>query len=305
MTENYSNALVKSGVGVESASYGTAATSFAMPGVLQENTFNVSNVVVKSRSQNGSRDATRLDVIQQLRKGKLTWKVIDGTMFLAAYGSISTSGAGSPYTHTFTTGSSIPSFSTYKEIAGRGGLSDHIRIFKGCKINKFTLKCQEGGHLMAEAECLSNDDENSTSKAVTTSTTAPYRFSDITSGNVSMDGEDVKIVSYEHSRDNKLTEEQEGETIAEPSPQEADDTLKSTVKMKSTTVETLKRNKSEFDYIIKWAKSTDLYIQLTHRVVIRDAPIDTGVEGEIEIPIEFDVKNTTVEIKDSNSSYTL
>lgn len=299
----FTNALVKTGV-KEEATYGTAPASFDWVGLVQENTLDSEKVIENSRSQNGDRQTTQLDIMQTLYSGKLSHKVQDGSMFLAAMGSLSTSGAG-PYVHTFSTGQSLISFSVFKEIIGRSPQASKIQIFKGNKINKFTLKAQEKGILMADTEVKGNGVETTTTKAITASTSALFRFADLVNSKISINGNDVRVIGFEWSRTNTLSEDQDGDTIAEPNAQEAVDTLSATLRLEDDIVPALKDAGTEHDVIIIFDKGASNKIQITATGIIKTCPVETGVEGGIEVKVDWEIKSSELEVTDSNVTWTL
>ena len=102
------------------------------------------------------------------------------------------------------------------------------------------------------------------------------------------------------SRENNLSDEQEGENRAEPNANEVVDTLSATLKLKDDTISALKTAKTEHNTIIKFTKSANRYIQLTTTGIIKTAPEDTGVEGPIEVKVEWEIKHSEVEIKEGS-----
>ena len=301
--DNYTNALTKTGVALEST-YGTAASTFKWLNI-QSNGIKQTNVFERGRAQHNSREPLSNDLTQKLYRGPINWKVQDGTMLLAAFGSLSTTGASTPYTHEFTTGDTLKPVTVYKQITGRGTLSGIFERFIGGKVNKLTLECSEKGFLMATSDMWFSDKDSTSEKSITSSTVTPFRFADISKGEVDVNsGTKVKLISYKYERDNKLSEEQEGETIAEPQAQELEETLTSTVKMSGTDLKTLQENGTEFPFVIKFERGTDDYIELTHTVKISGgADPETAVTGAVETEVTFQVLKTSVEVKDSNATY--
>jgi len=301
MTCKYTASLSKTGAALES-SYNTAPVSFSWFGKTQSHEVNQSNQTQLNRTQDLSRETHSIDVLQKKFAGTTMWRVQDGTFFLAAFGTLNTTGAG-PYTHTFTTGDDLVSYSMYHEKKGRGTQSDIIEVATGCKTNEFKLSCQEGGYLEAENGLIAKDKATTTQKVFTSSTTTPFRFADIVGGKVTVDGNDLKITSYEYTRTNNLSDEQEGELIYEPCPMELTEALSLGFKLQGTSARAPFIAGTEVPVVIAWTRGSDT-LTMTHQVVFKEHPEPTGVEGEIEVSATADVRTTTAVLVDSNATYT-
>lgn len=300
----YTSSLTKTGVGVEST-YGTAATSFIWPGNVQMFSLIPSNVTMVNRSQNVNREAHSVDVLQKLYRGGIKWRVQNGAMFYACYGSKVTTGTGTPYTHTFTVGEDLPSFSAYNHKAGRGAQSDINDIYTGCKVNKLTLSCSEQGYLEAETDNLSNGKASTTDKTITSISTTAFRFADITNSAAIVDGNSVKIVGFKYTLENKLTDEQEGDSIAEPNAQEAVQTLEITFKLSDEVVRDAIAAGAEIEVSIPFVRGANDTLTLTCQCTPKEAPESPGVEGPIEVTASFDVRTSTLVVVNSTAAYTI
>lgn len=302
--DTYTNALTSSGASVEST-YGTASTGTYSYLPVQKNGLKQTNVLEKARNQDNTREVSSLEILQKLHRGPYVFRVIDGTYFKSSFGSLASVNDGGTYTHTFTTGNDLPSSSIYKQITGRGAISGIFEIYKGVKVDKMTLECQEQGFLLCTNDVLSSGKETATQKNITVGSAVPFKFSDIPKAEVDVNtGTKLKITSYKYTRSNNLSDEQEGDSIAEPQPQELDETLVIGAKMRGTALKTLQENGTEFPLIIEFEKSATNKIEITHTVKIKDgADAETEVSGEIENDINFEVKSTTLKVINSTASY--
>jgi hypothetical protein len=299
----YTASLTKTGIEVETV-YGTAATAFLWPGNVQNFSLIPSNVTQMNRSQNVNRETHSVDVLQKLYRGAIRWRVQTGIFFLAAFGTLVTTGTG-PYTHTFTTGDELPSFSAYHQKKGRGAQTTLDEIYTGCKSNKLTLECSEQGYLEAEHDVMSNGKAAAGGdKAVTALSTTAFRFADITASEAIVGGTGVKIVGFKYDRDNKLTDEQCEDSIAEPNAQELVEALEVTFKMTDEVVRDALAAGVEIEISIPFVRGADT-LTLVCQCVPKDAPEDTGVEGPIETTAAFDVRTTTLIVVNSVATYTI
>lgn len=303
----YSNALVKTGVQLEDVSYGVAPVSGTPEYLMfQQNSITEENVNELSRSQNGGREVTQIDLIQKLYRGNLNWKVQNGKMLLAAFGDIATTGSG-PYEHTFSVSAdgTLPSFSTFREMLGRGTSTDKIEWFTGCKVNTLTLDFSEKGMLMATAEVLANGRETTTTKTITGDTTVPFRFADIANASMTVDGTPVRILSGNYKLLNNLSEQQEDETIAEPCAQEAAHELTTTLRLVGDEIKDRLEAADEVEVRIKFDRGTDDDLEIVAQAVNSKTPIDTAVEGPLELQVTWDVRTALIIVNNSVTTYTL
>ena len=305
MANKFTASLTKTGANVES-SYNTAPGTTVWFGKTQNFDVNQQNVTEMNRTQDLNREVHSIDLIQKKFAGPVMYRVQGGDFFLSAFGSLSTTGPVSGvYTHTFTTGNSLPSYTLYHQKIGRGGESDIIHETTGCKTNEFALTCSEGGFLEATNTVLAKDRNNSASeKTFTTSSVKSFRFSDIVNGEVTVDGNPVKITGYDYTRANTLSDEQEGELIAEPCAQELTETGTLTFDLRNDNAATPFRTGVEVPVVIRFTRGTDDYIELTHQVVFTDHPEPTGVEGMITVAAVMMIRSTTVVIKNTTATYT-
>jgi len=302
MTCKFTASLTKTLANVE-GTYGTAPTSYLWFGKTQNWDIQESKVTIMNRTQDLSREVSAIDIIQTLYQGPVMWRVQDASFFLAAFGTLVTTGSG-PYTHTFTTGDTIPSYSVYHEKKGRGSVSSIIEETTGCKTNEFKLSCSEGGYLEAENAVIGNGRATVAQKTASASTTTPYRFGDISGGKVTVNGNDLKITNYEYTRNNTLSQEQLGETIDEPCPQELTEALNLGFKLASDSARTPFKAGTEVPVVITWARGTES-LTITHQVVFNAHPEPTPVEGEIDVASVAEVRSTTiVEVNATNATYT-
>ena len=302
MVNFYTNSLTKSGAQEEST-YGTAAVSFSWFGLTQSFNVNQSNETIKNRTQNLSRETFSVDVLKQMFNGTVSWRVQDATFLLAAFGTLNTSGAG-PYTHTFTTGDSLISYTLYNETKGRGGASDIVDTYQGCKTNEFKLSVSEGEYLMAENNIMSNGKTSSvTPVAITASTEKGFKYADIVNGEITVDSTALKVNSYEYTRNNTLSEEQSGLTISEPCAQELDENLTLNMKLSGAQIATLINTGAEVPVVLLLTRGTHTF-QVTHQVVFKEAPGERGTEGVIDVSVTADVRSTTIVVVNDTVTYT-
>lgn len=302
MTSKYTASLTRTLANVEST-YNTAPASYLWFGKTQNWDIQESKVTQLNRTQDLSREVSAIDVIQKTFQGPVMWRVQDGSFFLAAFGTLQTTGTG-PWTHTFTTGDDLVSYSVYHEKKGRGAVSDLIEETTGCKTNEFKLTCTEGGYLEAENAVIGKDRATVAQKSATSLTTTPFRFTDISGGKVTVNAVDLKITNYEYTRNNNLSTEQEDDTISEPCPQELTENLNLGFKLSGTAARSPFKSGTEVPVVIVWTRGSET-LTITHQVVFNDHPEPTGVEGEIDVSAVAEVRSTTAVLVDSvNSTYT-
>jgi len=243
----------------------------------------------------------------------------NGVPIWAAMGASST-GAGPPYTHTITAGTTVPSFTIYHERTGTA--TDWVTLFTGCKVAGLTLTCsEEQKYLIGRMDWIAQkaqdpnlDGTNATLTAdpalPATATTDPYKFAGMTRtfNGASIDG----LISMEltispdlspiraHKWDSgtytgqwlyKLLESprKKYHLKMELSP-DSDDLWDSGVA--STVTD---------DVVFKWTKSTNDYIQIT----CTDCPITypeltTPEVGTSLVNVyELEPRSLSIEVKDS------
>ena len=181
MTDFYTNSLSVSAVGLETT-YGTPPGTYSWFGVTQNFSVVPANETIKNRTQNLNRETFSIDILKQNYTGEVSWRVQDGSFFLAAFGTLNTVDNGDgTYTHTFDTGDSLLSYSLYNQLKGRGTQTDIIDVYTGCKTDEFKLSVSESEYLMATNTVLSNGKvDDSSSVIVTASIVKAYRFADAT-----------------------------------------------------------------------------------------------------------------------------
>lgn len=284
----------------------TVATSYVWPGKTQQ--FNIvdQNVVVKNRTQNLSREAHSIDRQRVLCRGNHNLEVQNGIFLKSVFGTVNRTGSSAPYTHTFTTGNTLPNLSFYHEKLNDSDNLSVRDIYTGAKINSMNLTCSEGGYLIMENDVWAIKYlDNQTAKSITASAVTPFRFADIVNGEVSVNSVNHKIMSYQYTRGNNLIDEQAGEYSSEFDPQQLDETLTLGVRMRKTELRALRRSAAEVPIVIRWQRGANDYIQLTHTGKIVTAPEDTGVEGTIDVSISFEIRTTTAVVVDSTATYNI
>lgn len=296
----YANPLVKTGVEKE-VTWNTAADGTPDFLMIQQNSITESNVLESSRVQDGGREPTQVDLIQKLFRGNLVWKVQDALLLLSSFGKVTTTGAG-PYVHTFEVEKTIPSYSIFQELIGRGTSSDEINYFTGCKNNSLTLDFAEKGILMATADVIAAGRSTATTKTITGDITTPFRFADIIAAEMTIDGNAVRLLSGQYKLLNNLSEQQAGETIAEQCPQQASHELTTTVRLSGTEVLARLRAADEVPVIILFTRGADLF-KITAQATLREGPIDTGIEGPIETQLAWEVRTASIEVTNSVATY--
>jgi hypothetical protein len=243
----------------------------------------------------------------------------NGIPIWAALGSSST-GAGPPYTHTITAGTSLPSFTIYHERTGTA--TDWVTLFTGCKVAGLTLSCSEEqkyliGRMDWIAQKAVDPNLDGTNATLTndpalpaTATTAPYKFSGMTRtyNAVSIDGlvgMELQIIPdltpiRAHKWDSgtytgqwlyDLLEDarRKYKLVLQVTP-DSDDLWDSGVAQTLTD-----------DFVFKWTKSTDDYIEIT----CTDCPItypelQTPEVGDSLVDVyECEPRSVTVSVKDA------
>jgi len=90
----------------------------------------------------------RINAMGKISKCDMTYQTL-GMFWYAARGAKASTGAG-PYTHTYTTDTSLPFF-TAEPIRGTAA---NTTLARGCTLNKLTLSMEEGGPLKADMDWL-------------------------------------------------------------------------------------------------------------------------------------------------------
>ena len=301
MVCNFTASLTKTGAGVEGVAYGTAAASIGWAGKTQNLDIKQTNETELNRTQDLSREVHSIDVLQKKFAGTHMFRVQDGAFLLAGFGTLNTTGV-DPYTHTFITGDTLPSFTLYHEKKGRG-VADLIENNLGCKVNEMKMSCSEGGYLEIENSIIAKDRATSSQEVFTSDSTTPFRFADISGSKCTVDASDLKLTSYEYTRSNNLSEEQEDSLIAEPCPQELTEGLNLGFKFKGTAARAPFIAGSEVPVVIVWTRGTHT-LTVTHQVVFKEHPEPTGVEGDIEVSAVAEVRSTTIVLVDNTATYT-
>lgn len=116
-----------------------------------------------------------------------------GWLLLFALGNLATTGTAAPYTHKFTPGSALPSF-TYKQ-------HDTImsRVAAGSKINSLALSMEAGGDgvLKAEVEFYAQSVADGTASTPAYTDKSPFAFHQVTVKKGAATNEDVKSFELE------------------------------------------------------------------------------------------------------------
>lgn len=95
-----------------------------------------------------------------------------------AIGQWTTTGTAAPYTHTFTTGSKLPSFQAEVDFGADAPTGQQYHLFTGLKINTFNLSVPNNGNITATFDCIGqNSVMSDTGLDSVPATTAFNRFS--------------------------------------------------------------------------------------------------------------------------------
>jgi len=109
--------------------------------------------------------------------GQIALEVSPENMLLMLYyaiGTWTTTGTAAPYTHTFTTGSKLPSFQTQVDFGTDAPSGQRCHVFSGLKINTFSLQVPNNGNVTATFDCIGKKAEMSDTVLDATPTTTTF-----------------------------------------------------------------------------------------------------------------------------------
>jgi len=178
----------------ESGTYGTTSGTGQWLGLVTNLEPNESTNVINLRyTSTGNRNVSKFVQTAKDYAPTITFHPQDWRLLGYTLGSIVDGGSPSPYTHAmvetnsnvgnaYTSGVANPFLSFTIENAKQfnpTGLN-HVKTFKGCMVNTYTLNATEGGILEAEVSTIAREMEYSSgaTTAVSESTTVPYKWSD-------------------------------------------------------------------------------------------------------------------------------
>jgi len=123
--------------------------------------------------------------------GQIALEVSPENMLLMLYyaiGTWTTTGTAAPYTHTFTTGSKLPSFQAEVNFGADAPTGQQYHLFTGLKVNTFSLQVPNNGNITASFDCIGqNSLMSDTGIDAHPATTAFNRFSSF-EANIYLDG---------------------------------------------------------------------------------------------------------------------
>ncbi len=125
-----------------------------------------------------------------------------GLLIKSALGSVSTSGAGPNYTHTFAASATLPSLTVQLQ---RGTGSSEK--FKGCMVQSISFSGAAGEEIMISVEFIAQD-ANTRSGAITPTFGSGSQVFHFEAGTLSFGGNTYNVKSFECTIDNKLERRQ-------------------------------------------------------------------------------------------------
>lgn len=124
-----------------------------------------------------------------------------GQLFEMAFGALTTTGAGAPYTHTFEPAIGLPSATI--EVQRGSGLSNQMEKFVGVKVSQFSVSIEAGGEMSASIDFIGKE-ADARAADVTSSFGTGTSILHFHAGQLSFDGVNYDVRSMTFTLNNSL-----------------------------------------------------------------------------------------------------